>query len=98
MRMPWNKSKAIQLDLLDDAATESPIQWVDGQVVASGLDGPRTHARHRRRHHVTRTRREPAVADRGLLNIGAAFWGLLAGLAVSTLLERRDFQGAAGSA
>jgi ParB family transcriptional regulator, chromosome partitioning protein len=40
MRMPWNKSKEIQLDLLDDAATESPIQWVDGQVVASGLDGP----------------------------------------------------------
>jgi benzoate membrane transport protein len=37
------------------------------------------------------------VADRGLLNIGAAFWGLLAGLAVSTLLERRDFQDAAGS-
>lgn len=40
MRMPWNKSKEIQLDLLDDSATESPIQWVDGQVVASGLDGP----------------------------------------------------------
>jgi benzoate membrane transport protein len=38
------------------------------------------------------------VADRGLLNIGAAFWGLLAGLAVSTLLERRDFQNTAGSA
>ncbi len=40
MRMPWNKSKEIQLVLLDDSATESPIQWVDGQVVASGLDGP----------------------------------------------------------
>jgi ParB family transcriptional regulator, chromosome partitioning protein len=40
MRMPWNKSKEIQLDLLDDSATESPIQWVDGQAVASGLDGP----------------------------------------------------------
>ena len=40
MRMPWKKSKAIQLDLLDDAATESPIHWVDDQVVASGLDGP----------------------------------------------------------
>ena len=40
MRMPWNKSKEIQLDLLDDAPTESPIQWVDDQVVASGLDGP----------------------------------------------------------
>jgi benzoate membrane transport protein len=37
------------------------------------------------------------VADLGLLNIGAAFWGLLAGLAVSALLERRDFQDAAGS-
>ena len=32
------------------------------------------------------------VADRGLLNIGAAFWGLLAGVVVSILLERRDFQ------
>jgi benzoate membrane transport protein len=32
------------------------------------------------------------VADLGLWNIGAAFWGLLAGFAVSALLERRDFQ------
>ena len=31
------------------------------------------------------------VADLGLLNIGAAFWGLLAGFAISWLLERRDF-------
>jgi benzoate membrane transport protein len=31
------------------------------------------------------------VADLGLLNIGAAFWGLLAGFAVSYLLERPDF-------
>jgi benzoate membrane transport protein len=31
------------------------------------------------------------VADRGVLNIGAAFWGLLAGIAVSSLLERGDF-------
>ena len=31
------------------------------------------------------------VADLGLLNIGAAFWGLLAGIAVSWLLERGDF-------
>lgn len=30
------------------------------------------------------------VADRPLLNIGAAFWGLIAGLAVSWLLERQD--------
>ena len=37
------------------------------------------------------------VADLGLLNIGAAFWGLLAGLAVSGLLERRDFLDAGGS-
>jgi benzoate membrane transport protein len=37
------------------------------------------------------------VAELGLLNIGAAFCGLLAGLAVSGLLERRDFQDAAGS-
>jgi benzoate membrane transport protein len=35
------------------------------------------------------------VADLGLWNIGAAFWGLLAGFAVSALLERRDFLGAA---
>jgi benzoate membrane transport protein len=32
------------------------------------------------------------VADLGLWNIGAAFWGLLAGLAVSWLLERGDFR------
>jgi benzoate membrane transport protein len=31
------------------------------------------------------------VADRPLLNVGAAFWGLIAGLAVSVLLERADF-------
>jgi benzoate membrane transport protein len=37
------------------------------------------------------------VADLGLWNIGAAFWGLLAGFAVSGLLERRDFLGAATS-
>jgi benzoate membrane transport protein len=37
------------------------------------------------------------VADRGLINIGAAFWGLLTGLVVSMLLERRDFKDAAAS-
>ena len=31
------------------------------------------------------------VADLPLLNIGAAFWGLVVGFAVSWLLERRDF-------
>ena len=31
------------------------------------------------------------VADQPLLNVGAAFWGLIAGLAVSALLERTDF-------
>ena len=35
------------------------------------------------------------VADLGLLNIGAAFWGLLAGLTISCLLERPDFIAAA---
>ena len=35
------------------------------------------------------------VADLGLWNIGAAFWGLVAGLGVSWLLERADFVGAA---
>lgn len=37
------------------------------------------------------------VADRGVLNIGAAFWGLLAGIAVSNLLERGDFRHAVDS-
>ena len=37
------------------------------------------------------------VADLGLLNIGAAFWGLLAGFAVSGLLERPDFVAAANA-
>ncbi|MGO9390081.1 benzoate/H(+) symporter BenE family transporter [Rhodoblastus sp.] len=32
------------------------------------------------------------VADIGLFNIGAAFWGLVAGFAASWLLERHDFQ------
>jgi benzoate membrane transport protein len=32
------------------------------------------------------------VADLGLWNIGAAFWGLLAGLGTSWLLERVDFK------
>lgn len=31
------------------------------------------------------------VADLGLFNVGAAFWGLVTGFAVSALLERRDF-------
>ena len=31
------------------------------------------------------------VADVPLLNVGAAFWGLVAGLIVSGLLERADF-------
>jgi benzoate membrane transport protein len=31
------------------------------------------------------------VADVAVLNIGAAFWGLIAGFAISWLLERRDF-------
>src|SRR5581483_5388095 len=32
------------------------------------------------------------VADVPLLNVGAAFWGLIAGLIVSGLLERADFK------
>ena len=31
------------------------------------------------------------VADLGMLNIGAAFWGLVAGFVVSWLMEKRDF-------
>lgn len=31
------------------------------------------------------------VADLAILNIGAALWGLVAGFAVSRLLEARDF-------
>jgi len=34
------------------------------------------------------------VADLPLFNIGAAFWGLVAGLAISWLLERADFAAA----
>jgi benzoate membrane transport protein len=36
------------------------------------------------------------VADVAVLNVGAAFWGLLAGLVVSGLLERPDFASARG--
>jgi benzoate membrane transport protein len=31
------------------------------------------------------------VADMPVLNIGAAFWGLVAGMVISVLLERADF-------
>ena len=31
------------------------------------------------------------VADLGMLNIGAAFWGLVAGFVVSWLMEKKDF-------
>lgn len=31
------------------------------------------------------------VADHALLNVGAAFWGLICGLAISFLMERADF-------
>jgi len=36
------------------------------------------------------------VADQPLFNIGAAFWGLVAGLLVSRLLERGDFAASGG--
>jgi benzoate membrane transport protein len=36
------------------------------------------------------------VADLSILNIGAPFWGLLAGFAISWLLERGDFRQPAG--
>ena len=36
------------------------------------------------------------VADLGLFNVGAAFWGLVTGFAVSALLERRDFAAQGG--
>jgi benzoate membrane transport protein len=36
------------------------------------------------------------VADVPIFNIGAPFWGLVIGYAVSRLLERKDF-GAAGA-
>lgn len=38
------------------------------------------------------------VADLTILNIGAAFWGIVAGFAISWLLERDDFAAARGSA
>ena len=38
------------------------------------------------------------VADKSLLNIGAAFWGLVAGVVVSWLLERGDFRTLADAA
>jgi benzoate membrane transport protein len=31
------------------------------------------------------------VADHPVLNVGAAFWGLICGLAISFLMERADF-------
>jgi benzoate membrane transport protein len=37
------------------------------------------------------------VADLGLLNIGAAFWGLVAGFVTSWLLEQADFVAAANA-
>ena len=37
------------------------------------------------------------VADVPLLNVGAAFWGLVSGFAISWLLERSDFAAEARS-
>jgi len=37
------------------------------------------------------------VADLPLFNIGAAFWGLVAGILVSRLLERQDYAAAASA-
>lgn len=37
------------------------------------------------------------VSDIAILNVGAAFWGLLAGVAVSWLMERSDFTPAEGT-
>jgi benzoate membrane transport protein len=37
------------------------------------------------------------VADVPLLNVGAAFWGLVSGFAISWLLERSDFAAEAKS-
>ena len=37
------------------------------------------------------------VTDLTILNIGAAFWGLVAGVLVSLLLERADFAALRGS-
>ena len=37
------------------------------------------------------------LADMPLLNIGAAFWGLLAGFAISWLLESEDFSAQANT-
>ena len=36
------------------------------------------------------------VTDLPLFNIGAAFWGLIAGLAISRLLERGDYASSEG--
>ena len=36
----------------------------------------------------------PGVADVPIFNVGAPFWGLLIGYAVSRLLERKDFEAA----
>jgi benzoate membrane transport protein len=37
------------------------------------------------------------VADVPLLNVGAAFWGLVSGFAIAWLLERSDFAAEARS-
>ncbi len=62
MRMPWNKSKAIQLDLLDDSATESSIQCAGDQVETSGLDGP---SNSRATSHATTSDAEPPSTSNG---------------------------------
>jgi benzoate membrane transport protein len=38
------------------------------------------------------------VADIAVFNIGAAFWGLVAGMGVSLMLERADWRAEAGAA
>ena len=62
MRMPWNKSKAIQLDLLDDAATVSPVCPAGEQADASGLNGFADEP--------TKSRAAPCNADSSSTNDG----------------------------
>ena len=70
------------------------------QILCDGFGGPRDAARLAGgfRHRVQGPLSLGAlvaflvtVADMPLLNVGAAFWGLLAGFAISWLLERPDF-------
>ena len=87
MRMPWNKSKPIQLDLLADAATLSPVYPVDEQADLAGLSGAVEAP--------TRSLAKPCDADSSTTNDGLPLLVLVTNLCEDPNNPRTEFPEAA---